>query len=314
MPRRIGLESAPVNLADPRARRTRLPHAAVLGALLAALLAGLALLALSFVPGWLVHLRHLGGHGLTQLETVLTAWERRSVPILSLGVLLAVAAAALTVLGALPVPATRRSPPGAGNGRGRQVRRLAASAGLAGLALLAASAWPVEQVGHASGVELSAGWPLAAGIGLGVVIGAAAIAIADLPTGPLVAMAAVAVVLAVSGVGGRIALLNLAEGDGRHYADGSYTRAASDGQPAETLTLDDGRYAVGDRWSGSYEGLGLILSLTDDPACPDARGSYRVFSAGGDDIRWEMIVDTCADGARAADLSAGVWRRDGGGE
>ncbi len=101
--------------------------------------------------------------------------------------------------------------------------------------------------------------------------------------------------------------LNLAEGNGLHYHLGSYTRHATDGQPTETLTFGATTITVGDRWSGLYEGSGRVVSLTDDAACPDARGSYHVDEVSGGGITWERIVDTCADGARAKDLTTGVW-------
>jgi hypothetical protein len=105
--------------------------------------------------------------------------------------------------------------------------------------------------------------------------------------------------------------LNLAEGTGRHYADGSYTRAATAGQPTETLTIDGETFTVNDRWSGSFEGDGLVVALEDDPACPDVRGSYHLFGVSGtDDLRFEAIVDTCAGGERDGDLSTGIWRRN----
>jgi hypothetical protein len=46
--------------------------------------------------------------------------------------------------------------------------------------------------------------------------------------------------------------------------------------------------------------------LTDDPACPEARGFYRIRKVE-DGVLWELVVDVCADGARAAALE-GVWR------
>jgi hypothetical protein len=120
-------------------------------------------------------------------------------------------------------------------------------------------------------------------------------------------LVAVMAVILAGATGGRWLGLNLAEGDGRHYTAGTYTRISADGT-AMTLTIDGAGYRFDDRWSGSLEGSGLVAVLVGDPACPDARGAYHVWAAGGEDIRWEMIVDTCADGARAADV-VGTWAR-----
>lgn len=257
----------------------------------------MAVLALSFIDGWLLHDRALGGHGLTALDTVLNAWERRSVPVTSAGVVLA----ALT--GALALWSLRsRSSGGV---------RLLFIGSLAALALLVASAVPVEHVGQANRVEISAGWPLLVSIALGTVMMLAAALLAA-PRPVVLAGAGVLLVAVVAaGSAGRAVGLGLAEGSNRHYADGSYVRAATDGQPTERLTFDGSTYVVGDRWSGNFEGRGLLVTLTDDPACPDVRGAYRVFAEGEADIWWQMIVDPCADGERAQDLQTGIWRRDG---
>jgi hypothetical protein len=176
------------------------------------------------------------------------------------------------------------------------------------LALLIASAIPIGQRGHASLVDIGPGPILLAAIGLATVSVAAILYVAPPSRGVLLALLAVGVLAVPVGAASRLLALNLAEGDGRHYADGSYTRTNSAGQ-AETLTLSDGRYRIGEAWSGRFEGSGLVVSLTDDPACPATRGSYHVWAAGGgDDIRWETIVDTCADGARSAQI-VGTWVR-----
>jgi hypothetical protein len=125
------------------------------------------------------------------------------------------------------------------------------------------------------------------------------------------ACAAMVIIVAIGGWGGRVVELNLTEGTGLHYSRGSYTRQATDGQPTETLTFGATTITVGNRWSGRYEGSGRVVSISDDPACPGVRGSYHVDAAGGGDITWEKIVDTCANGARARDLTTGAWKPGG---
>ena len=180
-------------------------------------------------------------------------------------------------------------------------------AAVATLALLIASAIPIGQRGHASLVDIGPGPILLVAIGLATVSVAANLYVAPPSRGVLLALLTVGILAVPVGAASRLLALNLAEGDGRHYTDGSYTRV--DPPAAETLTLSDGSYQIGDAWSGRFEGSGLVVALTDDPACPDARGSYHVWAAGaGDAIRWETIIDTCADGARSAAL-VGTWAR-----
>ena len=130
------------------------------------------------------------------------------------------------------------------------------------------------------------------------------------PRRVLAAAAAIAVVALVGGAAGRWLGLQLAEGTGRHWEVGSYTRTATDGESTETLTLTGETYAIGDRWSGSFESSGWTVILDDDPACPGARGTYHAHGEGDDDLRFVMVVDACMDGARAADLETGTWERD----
>lgn len=247
------------------------------------------------MPGWLVHDRHLGGHGLARLATPLSAWDLRAWPVLSAGVALVAASGAL---GAWCTLRPSASP-----------AWLAPGVGVVGLALLLASAVPLEQPGHASTVQLGAGWPLAAGVVLAAVVVGIGLAQGARGRAWRLALAGLAGVALVAGVGTRALELDRAAAATRHYADGSYTRAAGDGLPAQTLTIDGGTYRVGDQWTGTLSGEGLVVVLVDDPVCPEARGTYRVFDAGGDDIRWQEIVDVCADGERARHLTTGIWRR-----
>ena len=268
-------------------RRSWLP--AALAVLIAA-----GLVVLSFVPGWVIHVRHQGGHGLTAITAVWNAWQGRALPVLPLAMGLAAVAAALAAV-ELARPGR---PPG--------WVRLAASLGC--LALLAASALTIERAGHASRVVVSAGWPLFAGIALALALVAAAVPVVRWDRRTLLVAGGAGVLLLAAGVAGRVAALNLAEGDPRTYSVGTYVRPAASGQPAATLRLGDGRYELEGRWSGTLSGPGLVVVLTDDPACPEARGSYRIFPVGEDDIRWNMIVDLCADGERGRDLTTGVWQ------
>jgi hypothetical protein len=271
------------------------PRRAAIG-LVIAVVAGLGTIGLSFVPAWLAHDRTLLGEGPRHINVELSAWTLQSVPILAAGVVLLAVAAAMAA------------------GRLAGWHRLRAAWGFlvacAGLGLLLAGLGPVSQQGHATGVQLWPQWALGAAIGL------AAIAVAGLGMAAgaarrvLVAGVALVIVLGAAGWGGRQVELNLAEGTGRNYSNGSYTRTAADGQPTETLTFTDTTITVGDRWSGAYEGSGRVVSITADPACPDVRGSYHVDAAPNGGITWEKIVDTCAAGARAKDLTTGTWARD----
>jgi hypothetical protein len=271
-------------------RRTRI-------ALIVVLLAGLAILGLSFVPAWLVHDRIVLGEGFRRVHVELSAWTSQSWPVLSAAVLLATLGSALAVARLVRMPH-----PGSG---------WVLVAACAGLGLAAAGAVPVSQSGHASSVMLTADWGLLVAIALAGagVVGAA---VAAAPTRLVAAAcAALVVIIVVGGWGGRVVELNLTEGTGRHYSEGSYTRPATGDQPAETLTFGATTITVGVRWSGQYEGSGRVVSISDDPACPDVRGSYHVDAAAGGGITWEMIVDTCANGARARDLTTGVWKPRG---
>jgi hypothetical protein len=262
-----------------------------------AVLIAVGLVVLSLAPGWVIHVRHQGGHGLTAITAVWNAWQGRAWPVLPLAMGLAVVAAALA--------AVELARPGRLPGRLPGWVRLAASLGC--LALVAASAPTIERAGHASRVVVSAGWPLFAGIGLALAIVAAAVPAVRWDRRTLLVAGGASVLLLAAGVAGRVGALNLAEGDPRTYSVGIYVRPAASGQPAATLRLGDGRYELEGRWSGTLSGPGLVVVLTDDPACPEARGSYRIFPVGEDDIRWNLIVDLCADGERGRDLTTGVW-------
>lgn len=246
------------------------------------------------MPAWIVHFREMRGEGYRTLNLDLSAWQGGAVPVLAAGVVVLVASGAFAV--AWSTRRQRSLPVG-----------IPIAAGI-GAGLLGAAAWPISHVGQVSGLWLSPGWALAAGLLLAVVLVAGALRLAG-ARWRVVAGTALGALLAVAGgVGGRSVLLAGAEADRPHWSDGTYTRALDDGR-RQVLTLQDATYRLGDTWSGRFEASGLTMILVDDPACPDARGAYRIFSAGDDDIRWELIVDVCADGARVPDFS-GTWQRD----
>jgi hypothetical protein len=256
---------------------------------------GVAILALSFVNAWIVHDREIRGEGYRHAQHFVSAWRSVGMPVLTGGVLVAAATAVWAL-----VLARRPSLP---------AWPLAVGAAVA-LGVLLAAAVPVGQDAHASSVDLSAGPLLPVGALLATVMLVGALAVARPPRPMTAAIAAIAVLALVSGAGGRWLGLQLAEGTGRHWSEGSYTRVATDGEATETLTIEGGTFAIGDRWGGRWEWSGWTVVVDDDPACPDSRGTYHAHGAGDEDLRFVKVVDTCADGARAADLETGIWERD----
>ncbi|HJP71096.1 MAG TPA: hypothetical protein VJ975_05200 [Candidatus Limnocylindria bacterium] len=257
--------------------------------------AGIGIFALGFVDGWIVHDRELRGEGYRLVEVVLGAWEERGFPILAAGTIVAL----VVGIGAALAWAGRAFVPG---------WLLVIGAFLA-LGVLASGAFPVSQDSLASSVDLSLGWPVAVAVVLGILLAGAGV----MAFGPRPAIVAagtiVAVVAFAAGSGGRWYGLQVAEGDGRHWSDGSYTRAAVGEQPTETLTFDGDRITIGDRWSGSLDWNGWVVNIEDDPACPDSRGTYHAHGEGEEDLSFVKIIDTCHDGERAADLETGIWER-----
>jgi hypothetical protein len=257
---------------------------------------GLAIFALSFVGGWLIHDREVLGEGYRSAQVALSAWRGPAVPVLTLSVL-----TALLVGGWAAAAAWRPVLP----------RWLLVWGSIVVLGLLLATAVPISQDGHASKVDLTAGPILALGIAAAAIMVAAAGA-AELPRRrALAAAGAACLVLLAGGAGGRWIGLQASEGTGRHWSDGAYTRAATGAEPTETLIIGDGRFTIADRWSGTWEWSGWTVSLDNDPACPDSRGTYHAHGEAADGLRFVKIVDTCRDGARASDLETGIWERDG---
>lgn len=256
---------------------------------------GAAVFALSFVNGWIVHDRELRGEGYRHVQHAVSAWRGVGMPVLTLGVL----AAAMTAGWA--VAAVRRPSLAAWP--------LAIGAATT-VGILAAAAVPVGQDSHASSVDLSAGPLGAVGALLAVAMVVGSVAALRPPGRVLGATAAVAALALVAGTGGRWLGLQLGEGQGRHWTEGSYTRPAIGGEPTETLTIGDGTFTIGDRWRGRWEWSGWTVVVDDDPACPDSRGTYHAHGVDDADLRFVMVVDTCQDGSRAADLETGIWARD----
>lgn len=264
--------------------------------LLAAAAVGIALFALSFVNGWIFHDRELRGEGYRQVRHVLSAWRGVAMPVTSLAAVLALVVAGVTALDAL---ARRRVPDWVPTVGAALV-----------VGLVAASAWPVVKDGHASTVRLSAWWLLPVALALAGVAAVAVVA-AYRPAARLAAVALLVGLVAVpAGAAARWQGLQWAEGTGRHWEVGTYTRPAAGGQPGEQMTLTGDRYRIGDRWEGTFESSGWTVILDNDPACPDARGTYHAHGENDADLRFVMVVDPCLDGERAADLETGIWLRD----
>ena len=257
--------------------------------------AGVAIVVLSFVNAWIVHDREVRGEGYRFVHHAVGAWRGVGMPVLTLGVLLALAVA----VGALAALA----------GRPRIRPWLLLLGSIMALGLIGSGVWPVTQSGHASSVSLSAGILLPVGIGLAALMVVAGVALARPSTALLVAAGLAGLVALGGGAAGRWVGLQVAEGTGRHWSEGSYTRQATAGQPTETLTIRGETVTVGDRWGGSWEWSGWTVVIDDDPACPDSRGTYHAHGVDDEDLRFVKVVDTCQDGARAADLEAGIWER-----
>ena len=244
---------------------------------------GIGVLVLSLVPGWLLHNRVVGGEGYRTLALALNAWQLKSVPVLSL----AAVTAALAGIAAVVMTSRRWLPV-----------LVALPLGLAAAGLL-----PLSHSAHVTSVEVTPGWALL----LALVALAAMMLLVLRGTQPtrrvLIATAAAFLAVAIGGAAGRVVQLQVEEAVGTHWSAGTYARQVS-GQ-AQELALTQSSYASGD-WAGTLEAAGTSIILTDDRACPAARGYYHVRSAGGDAILVEKVIDICADGARSRALE-GVW-------
>jgi hypothetical protein len=256
---------------------------------------GAAIFALSFVSGWIVHDRELRGEGFRHVVTTASAWRSVGLPVLAIGSVGALITAAWAVL-LVRDPARAGWPLGA--------------AAAAVLGVLLATAVPIGQDAHASSVDLSAGLLLLIGVLLAAVMLAGSLVVARPGRAAIGVAGVVGVLVLAAATGGRWLALQEGEGSGRHWSEGTYTRAATGGEQTETLTIGDGVFTIADRWGGTWEWSGWTVVLDDDPACPDSRGTYHAHGVDDDDLRFVKVVDTCADGARAADLETGTWERD----
>jgi len=262
--------------------------------LIAIAVAGVAIFALSFVNAWIVHDREVRGEGYRYVQYFLSAWRGVGTPVLSLAAVTALAIAAWAV-GALRRPSLAVWPLMAGS--------------VVVLGLMVAVAWPLSQDGHASSVDLSPGLLLPVGMVLGAVMFGGSMAVARPSRRDRLVLAVAAVAVIVVGAGARNLGLQLAEGTGRHWSEGSYTRPATGDRVAATLTIGDGTFRVDERWSGTWEWSGWTVVVDGDPACPESRGTYHAHGEEDEALRFVKVVDTCADGERAADFETGIWER-----
>ncbi len=266
-------------------------------ALLAIATAGVAILALSFVNGWIVHDLEIRGEGFRHSEVLLSAWRSVAFPVLSLAAIIAAA----TAVGAVVILARPGVLP----------RWLLVAGALAVVALVASSLVPLSWDGFTTRIDLRPGILTAVGLILAVVMLVAAWIAAGIGIGAAAPFAFAGLVVAGAAVGGRWAVLTVSGPSNQAWEDGAYVRSADD-LPPLTLTIEDGTYRIDDRWMGTWEGSGgWTIAVDGDPACPDARGAYHARRAGEDDgdLRFVKIVDTCRDGERASDLESGIWVR-----
>jgi hypothetical protein len=266
-------------------------------ALLLVAIAGAAILALSFVNGWIVHDREIRGEGFRHSETLLSAWRSVAIPILGPAAVIAGATAAAAVL--------IRSRPDA------LPHWLLVAGSMAVLALVASSIVPLGWNGHTMSIDLRPAFLTAIGLLLAVAMLVGSSIAAGIGARAWTAIAIAGVVTGAAAVGGRWAILTVTGPSNQAWEDGTYVRSGEDLEPL-TLTIEDGTYRIDDLWSGAWEGSGgWTIAVDDDPACPDSRGAYHAHGEGDDemDLRFVKIVDTCADGERASDLESGVWMR-----
>ncbi len=257
--------------------------------------AGITIFMLSFVNAWIVHDREIRGEGYRHAQHFLSAWRGEGIPILTAAAFGALATGLFAII-LWRRPALPKLP------------LLLGAAVVLGLVLSAGL--PVSKDGHASSVRLTIGFllPLGAVLAATMVVGAVK---TIHPPRRLNILAAALVVFALAfGAGGRWLGLQWAEGTGRHWTDGSYTRTATGGEPTETLAIGAERVVIGERWQGTWEWSGWTVVIDNDPACPGSRGTYHAHGVGEEDLRFVKVVDTCEDGARGDDLETGIWYRD----
>ena len=268
------------------------------GWLAVAVVAGAAILGLSLLDAWIVHRRELSGEGYREVISVVGPWRSVGLPVVGLGVAAAVAAG-VAALGSLL-------------GVHRAAGHVLLVASVLALGLLAATLVPIAQDGHASRIELGPSWAAFVGTALAATMVLAAVRALGLRRRPALGLAGLTLLVIAAGVGGRSAALEAGAAPTEAWAVGTYTRPGTEDGDALDLTVEPGRYRIGDRWSGAWESHSWTVVLVDDPACPDARGTYHAHNVGtaGEDLRFVRVVDTRADGERAADLETGIWERD----
>ncbi|CAN5485413.1 hypothetical protein BH23CHL10_BH23CHL10_11640 [soil metagenome] len=257
--------------------------------------AGFAIFMLSFVNAWIIHDREIRGEGYRHAQHFLSAWRGVGMPVLTIAAFGALATALYAFI-LLRRPSMPKWPllPGT----------------VIVLGLVLSAGWPVSKDGHASSVRLSVGFllPIGAVLAGSMVVGA--VKIIRPPRRWTFLASALLVFSLASGAGGRWLGLQWAEGTGRNWSDGSYTRTATSGEPTETLVISDARVAIGERWQGTWEWSGWTVVIDNDPACPDSRGTYHAHGVDEEDLRFVKVVDTCEDGVRGDDLETGIWYRD----
>lgn len=263
--------------------------------LLLVAVSGAAIFALSFVNAWIVVDRELRGEGFRHVLTTVSAWRGAGLPVLAVGAIAALATAAWALL-------LRRGP--------RRPAWPLLGGSVVVLAVLLAIAVPVGQDAHASSVDLSGGIILPLGIALAAGMLFGSLRVVKPAPRTVIAAGALGALVLVGAAGGRWLGLQLSEGSGRHWSEGTYTRAATGGEATETLAIGDGSFTIAERWRGTWEWSGWTVVLDGDPACPESRGTYHAHGVADDDLRFVKVVDTCEDGARAADLETGTWERD----
>jgi hypothetical protein len=262
--------------------------------LVAITVAGVAIFGLSFVNAWIVHDREVRGEGYRYVQYFLSAWRGVGMPVLTVAAVTALATAGWAV-GVIRRPSLAAWPLMAGS--------------VLVLGLMVAAAWPLSQDGHASSVDLSPGLLLPAGMVLAAVMFGGSMAVARPSRRERLVLAVVAVAVIVAGAGARNLGLQLAEGTGRHWSEGSYARPGTADRVAATLTIGDGTFRVDERWSGTWEWSGWTVVVDGDPACPGSRGTYHAHGEEDEALRFVKVVDTCQDGERAADFETGIWER-----
>jgi hypothetical protein len=189
------------------------PSARLLAALPAVVAA--LLVALSFVPRWIVHQR--AGAGEPTEVLAYNAWHGPLVPPL-VGIALAVIAGAIAVA---RLAGRRRVSVGA-----------IFAAELLAVAALVAFAWPIASSRDALDVTLTPGWATWVGLGLAAVACVSLAPFVRWPLGRLATLAAIAIVLSGVLVGGRAVGLRYDTGTGERRSDGAAAALPDGARPS----------------------------------------------------------------------------------